>query len=213
MQTLTQALAGGAAGLALAAIGGATRANDSSAELATGGLVLTKTTAIEMKSENLSISEKLVHVHYVFENTSGHDATVLVAFPLPDITIEGLDDIISIPVESPTNFLQFSTKVDGKEVNAQVEQKALKNGVDQTAFLRGLGVPLSPQLDSTAAALLKLPLDEQNKLKAMGLAIDDDYDVGKGMEHHLQPTWTLKTTFYWEQAFPAGRPVVVDHQY
>ncbi len=201
------------AGLALAALGGRTFANDSSAQLATGGLVLTKTDAVEMRSEDLSISEKLIHVHYVFANTSGHDVSLLVAFPLPDITIEGNDDNITVPTQNPVNFLGFQTVVDGQPVNAQVEQKALKDGVDRTDLLRGLGVPLAPQLQSTDDALTRLPLAAQSQLKAMGLAIDNDYDAGKGMQHHLQATWTLKTTYYWQQSFPAGRTVVVDHQY
>ena len=214
MRTIVRwGLAACAAAVLDVAAGAVALANDTSAQLATGGLVLTKTDAIEMKSEDLSISEKLVHVRYVFENTSGRDASVLVAFPLPDITIEGPDDNIVVPTESPTNFLGFVTTVDGRVVDAQVEQKVIKDGVDETAYLRELGIPLAPQLPSTAAALLKLPLATQTALKAKGLAIDDDYDVGKGMEHHLQPTWTLKTTYYWRQGFPAGKPVVVDHRY
>jgi len=46
-------------------------ANDSTAELAAGGLVLTRTDAIEMRSEDLFISEEAVQVRYVFVNTSG----------------------------------------------------------------------------------------------------------------------------------------------
>eukprot|EP01035_Chromulina_nebulosa_P002425 gene2425-3273_t len=46
-------------------------ANDSTAELAAGGLVLTKTDAIEMRSEDLFISAEAVRVRYVFINTSG----------------------------------------------------------------------------------------------------------------------------------------------
>ena len=45
-------------------------ANDSSAELSTGGLVLTKHPDIEMRSEDLFISAKQVRVRYRFANTS-----------------------------------------------------------------------------------------------------------------------------------------------
>ena len=60
-------------------------ANDSTAELAAGGLVLTKTDAIEMRSEDLFISEQAVKVRYVFVNTSAAPVTTRVAFPMPDI--------------------------------------------------------------------------------------------------------------------------------
>jgi hypothetical protein len=213
MRRLMKATTGAAAVLVVLGPAGPAPANDSSAQLATGGLVLTKTDAIEMRTENLSISDKLVHVHYVFANTSGHDVTELVAFPLPDITVEGVDDNISIPTQSPTNFLGFETVVDGKRVNAQVEQKAFKNGVDETAFLRGLAVPLAPQLQSTDDAITHLPPAAQKQLIGKGMAYDDTYDAGKGLEHHLTALWTLKTTYYWQQTFPAARTVVVDHTY
>ena len=60
-------------------------ANDSSAELATGGLVFTKSTDIEMVSEDLFISMKDIRVKYRFYNHSGHDVVTQVAFPVPDI--------------------------------------------------------------------------------------------------------------------------------
>ncbi len=201
-----------ALGLALTASGGA-KANDSSAELATGGLVLTKNASIQMTSEDLYISDKQVRVHYVFHNTSDKDVTITVAFPMPDVTTEGVDDDITIPTENPTNLLGFSTTVNGQPVHAQVEQKAIKDGVDRTAFLTSLHIPLAPHLKSTNDLLDKLPKATQDKLKSMGLAIDDDYDVGHGMEHHIDATWTLKTTFYWQQTFPAGGDLDVKHQY
>jgi hypothetical protein len=202
-----------AALIAAVGLGTIAVANDSSAELATGGLVLTKNPAIEMRSEDLFISTKAVRVHYVFANTSAKDVTILVAFPLPDITIEGPDDNIVVPTDSPTNLLGFVTTVDGRPVQAQVEQKALKNGADITAYLKRLGVPLAPHLQSTNAVLDKLPKAAQDALVAKSLAIPDDYDDGHGMEHHLTATWTLKTTYYWQQTFPAGRTLDVEHNY
>src|ERR1700689_3490485 len=77
-------------------------ANDSTAGLAAGGLVLTKSADIEMRSEDLYISEKLVRVRYSFVNSSPKDVTVTVAFPLPDIDINGYDDNVDIPVENAT---------------------------------------------------------------------------------------------------------------
>jgi hypothetical protein len=46
-----------------------------------------------------------------------------------------------------------------------------------------------------------------------GIAIPDDYDAGKGWEHHLAPNWTLKSSFFWTQTFPAGREIAVEHRY
>ncbi len=201
------------AALVLGATATSAAANDSSAELPAGGLVLTKNASIAMRAEDLFISARQVRVRYRFANTSGKDVTILVAFPMPDITTNGVDDIISVPTESPTNILRFSTTVDGRPVHALVEQKALENGVDRTAYLRALGIPLAPHLAATAAALDRLPKATQDELVRLGLAANNDYDAGKGQEHHLGPSWTLKTTFFWRQTFPAGREIEVDHHY
>jgi len=57
-------------------------ANDSSAELATGGLVFVKNPDVKMLAEDLYISTKEIRVRYKFLNKSNADVTTLVAFPL-----------------------------------------------------------------------------------------------------------------------------------
>jgi len=188
-------------------------ANDSSAELRQGGLVLVRNPGVEMRSEDLFISPTAVKVRYRFLNTTGRDQHVTVAFPMPNITVEGPDDNISIPTEDPENFLAFSTRVDGRPVAARIEQRVFSKGVDQTAYLRSLHVPLAPQLKAAGEALDRLPKAVQRHLLKIGLAIPDDFDAGKGWEHHLQPTWTLHTAYYWDQVFPAGRELSVEHDY
>ncbi len=194
-------------------IGGAALANDSSAELRQGGLVLIHNPGVEMRSEDLFISPKAVKVRYRFFNTTARDQTVLVAFPMPDITIEGIDDLIAIPTQDPQNIMGFSTRVEGKPVAARVEQRVVLKGVDRTALLKSLGVPLAPHLASTGKVLDRLPKADQQRLLKLGLAQPDDFDAGKGWEHHLAPSWTLKTTYYWNQVFPARRELAVAHDY
>ena len=193
---------------------GLARANNSTAGLAAGGLVLTKSADIEMRSEDLYISQKLVRVRYSFVNTTANALTVTVAFPLPDIDINGYDDNVDIPVQSATNFLGFSTLVDGKAVKMQVEQKALVDGVDYTAVLKKYHVPLAAQLQTTADAVSRLPRAAQDELVKDGLASADENDDGKGhVQRQVVAHWTVKTTFYWTQTFPAGRPLAVEHRY
>jgi len=207
---MTRHLAAAALGTALALIlAGAAGANDSTAGLTNGGLVLTKSADIEMRSEKLFISDKQVRVDYQFLNTSPKDVTVTVAFPMPDITVEGMDDNIAVPNPDSPNILGFKTLVDGRPVNAQVEQKVISNGVDRTALLRSLGVPLSPFSQNTGKVLVKLPQATKDQLVKLGLAMA--YDDGDG--HEMQPTWTLKTTYYWTQTFPAGQTLAVHHEY
>lgn len=199
--------------LAAAPVAAPARANDSTAALSTGGLVYVMTEDIEMQSEDLFISMDEVRVRYTFENHADHDITSLVAFPMPDIQ-GGIDFMVSVPVDDPVNFLGFTTLVEGKPVETKVQQRASALGIDQTALLVGLGVPLALHLDETRKALDALPQADKDNLVQLGLAAIDEYDNdGNGMVKHLAPNWLLSTVFYREQTFPAGKRIVVEHRY
>jgi hypothetical protein len=188
-------------------------ANDSSAELATGGLVFVQNDDIEMRSEDLFISAAEIRVRYRFVNRRDRDVVLRVAFPLPDIKIEHEDENISIPTEDPVNIFAFATTADGKPVAAEVEQRVFARGVEQTDLLRRLGIPLAPHLSATNDALDRLPRQQWQQLIDLGLAEISEYDVGKGMEKHLAARWALRTTFHWQQTFRAGAETVIDHRY
>jgi hypothetical protein len=200
-----------AAGLAAAAA--PALANDSTAELAAGGLVFVRNENVEMRSEDLTISAKEVSVRYRFFNKSDRNVTVLVAFPMPEIKIDGSDDNISVPTEDPVNLLAFTTAVNGRPVTTKVEQRVYAFGLDRTQLLRDLGVPLAPHLQATRKALDNVPRAKWDELIRVGLAELERYDAGKGMEDHLAPRWALQTTFYWEQNFPAKAETVIEHRY
>lgn len=185
-------------------------ANDSVAETAAGGLVLKESREVDMVSEDLFVSADRIRVRYVFRNRSPRGVRATVAFPMPDRDLRELR-------ESNAAFpADFSTRVDGRAVTMQVERRAMLGGADHSASLRTLGVPVvvpqSPvpvigvRLDALARA-------DQQRLVRLGLAGWTEYDQGQGMERHLEPLWTVKETWYWEQVFPAGRNLVVEHSY
>jgi hypothetical protein len=198
---------------ALAAAAAPARANDSTAELATGGLVFVRNDNVEMRSEELTISAKEVQVRYRFFNKSDKPVTVLVAFPMPEVTIDGPDDNIALPTEDPVNLLAFATTVNGRPVSTKVEQRVHAAGLERTQMLRDLGIPLPPHLKATSEALDKLPRAKWDELVRFGLAEIEQYDAGKGMQDHLAPRWSLQTTFYWEQTFAAKAETVIEHRY
>ena len=200
-----------AAGVAIAAT--PAHANDSTAELATGGLIFVHNDNVEMVSEDLSISAKEVSVRYRFFNKSDQDVTVLVAFPMPEIRVEEPDQDIALPTEDPVNFLAFTTTVNGKSVAIEVEQRVVAAGLDRTQLLRTLGIPLAPHLQVTNEALDRLPRDKRDELLRLGLAEIEESDDGKGVQKHLAPRWALNTTFYWEQTFPARAETAIEHRY
>jgi hypothetical protein len=129
------------------------------------------------------------------------------------VRISEQDQNISLPTEDPVNILAFKTSSDGKPVTAKVEQRVFAVGIERTQYLRDLGIPLAPHVRSTGEALDKLPPEKWDELLRFGLAEVEEYDIGKGMQKHLAPRWALKTTFYWEQTFPAQKETVIEHQY
>lgn len=187
-------------------------ANDTTAALTAGGLVFGKTSDIEMRAEDLAISEKEVVVRYRFFNRASADQTVLVAFPMPDVDYSDGNNI-AVPDDESENFLDFRTSVDGTPVKVDVEQKAIVAGKDVAARLQALNIPLMPRAKKTHAALDALPKDKQKELETAKIVRADDFDQGKGMEHHIAPEWTLKQTYFWKQTFPAGREIVIEHRY
>ena len=175
-------------------------ANDSTAETAAGGLVLTRTDAIDMASEDLFVSAEEVRVRYVFRNRTAKAVRTIVAFPLPDDNLaEGHYGDVAVPHD-------FATTVDGKPVRMAVERKAFVAGKDHTALLAALKVPLS---EDAGPALDRLGKADRARLIALKLAVGDD----ERGEPYLAPGWTVKETYHWEQVFPAGRDLIVEHRY
>lgn len=198
-----------AAALALAA---PARANDSTAEIGAGGLIFLVNESVSMEHEELFVSPTEVRVDYRFLNTTDQELDFTVAFPMPDI--DGNPFLpVSIPNPDDDNFLGFTVTVDGKPVAVNLQQRAFVAGIDITQTLGDAGVPSMPFAESTRKAIAALPQETLDAWIRQGILVKDTYDIGKGMEDHYEPYWTLKTTYYWDMTFPAGREVAVSHRY
>ena len=202
----------GLLGAAVLVSSGAALANDSMSELAAGGLQFVTTDKVEMASEDLYVSPSKVKVAYTFKNDATSPQHALIAFPLPDITGDG-DFTVAIPTEDPQNIFGFKTTFDGKPVDAKLYQYAFAAGIDETAYLKQLGVPLAPFGDATQKALNALTDAQHQRLLQLGLVIPMTYDDGSGEKTDYTPVWTLKSTYAWEADFPAGKTVTVLHSY
>lgn len=191
-----------------AAIGGAASANDSVAEMAAGGLVLIQSDDIDMLSEELFVSAGQIRVRYVFRNRQPEDVGVTVAFPMPERNLAELrHSDASWPAE-------FATRVDGRPVDMQVERRAMAAGADHNSLLAELGVPVfGDGLIAVTEAIEALPAEAQQRLVELGLVEAVEYDAGQGVRTYYEPLWTVTETWFWEQTFPAGRDLVVEHQY
>ncbi|TIU24601.1 MAG: DUF4424 domain-containing protein, partial [Mesorhizobium sp.] len=125
-------------------------ANDSIAELGTGGLILSRSDAVAMESEDLYISPEKVTVDYVFRNNTDKDVDAIVAFPMPDIEGDP-NEMPAIPDGQSDNFLGFEVTIDGVPAEPQLEQKAFALGIDISADLKAQNVPLYPFGDAARA--------------------------------------------------------------
>ncbi|MBV9904681.1 MAG: DUF4424 family protein [Alphaproteobacteria bacterium] len=186
-------------------------ANDSSAMLGAGGLVLTKSADIRMASEDLFISPKQVKVHYTFVNDSGKDIDTVVAFPLPDVdNYELSESPIGTTVENGgANFVGFKVTVDGKPVAVTAEERAFLKGKDITAQLRAAHLPIDVVIGGYDM-LNKLTRKQAAPYIKAGLL--EDISGGQG-DPAYHATWTTRTSFWWKAHFPAGKTVTVDHTY
>lgn len=188
-------------------------ANDSTANLAVGGLTLTTTDAIEMRREDLSIAMDRIAVDYEFVNATDQPVTTTVAFPLPEIEIDPFDGNIDLPSANPDDPFLFKTTVDGRPVAMTIDRAAFRDGANITQRLETLGVPLAPFADDVVDVLDRLPEAEQQSLLGDEIAVLNEYDAGKGWERHLAPNWSLRLAYHWQQTFPPKTVVKVSHSY
>ena len=196
-----------AAGLAIAT---AALANDTTASTGAGGLVLERTDAIDMVSEDLFVSVDEIRIRYVFRNRTRRDVETIVAFPMPD---RDLSQEYGGDVGYPSDF---RTRVAGVPVKAGLERKAVVKGKDYTSLLKRLHIPIAPDsINDATAAMDRLPPVEKKRLQSLGLAGDEEYSTGteSTMKHHLIPLWTVQDRWWWKQRFPAGRDLRADHRY
>jgi hypothetical protein len=187
-------------------------ANDTMAELATGGLIFVRTDAVSIESEDLYISPEAVRVAYVFRNHADTDIDTVVAFPMPDIQPMPYAEV-AMPEPGADNFLGFSVTADGKAINPSLDQRAFAAEVDVTAELRAQNIPLNPGARNIAEALLRLSPGTRKEWVARGLIVIGGYDDGSGLKEELFPVWKLKSTYWWRMTFPAGERVEVKHDY
>ena len=166
---------------------------------------------VEMASEDLFISAQEIRVRYIFFNRSDREIRTLVAFPMPDV--RGSEEPQSMPTDEPENLLDFVTIANGVPVRALVEQKAFVGQYEHTARLKALGIPLAPHLQSTQRALTRLPRSEWAALNKLEIAEVVKFDAGRGWQEELAPRWTMKSTWYWEQAFAARAETRIEHRY
>lgn len=193
-------------------------ADDSSATLGTGGLVLQKTDKIALVSEDLYLSPTGVRISYRFRNLTNADYSTTIAFPMPEFPGGGSNSTTVVPDPANDNFMKFQTVVDGQPVASQLEQRAFltqegKSDIEITDKLKALHIPLVPTVEATQAAISRLT-NEQRKTLADGNIVDpgEESDYA-GQPATLYPLWTLRSKYWRSQTFPSGKEMTVQQTY
>lgn len=175
-------------------------ANDTVARVATGGITFLKSEDIAMLQETLEISTDKIKVHYRFMNESDQDIKTTVAFPMPIFGWDPESTQSNIPLRG------FKTVVNGTVVETKIIRRAVVKGHDITNKLRKIGLS-DKQIFETFACedyiknkceYSKYQLSELEKLSA----------VKNGF-----PQWEVEETAVWEQEFPSGKELVIQHEY
>ncbi|WP_168880197.1 DUF4424 family protein [Rhizobium sp. P28RR-XV] len=192
-------------------------ADDSSATLGTGGLVLQKTDKIALVSEELYLSTTLIRISYRFRNLTNADYSTTIAFPMPAFPGGGSNSTTVVPDPASDNFMKFQTIVDGRPAPSQLEQRAFltvngKADVEITDKLKALHIPLVPTSDATEAAIRRLT-DVQRKDLANANILDPGSDDYNGQPATLYPLWTLQSRYWRNQTFPKGKDLIVQQSY
>lgn len=217
----------GAAVLAMLASEGAW-ANDTSSELALGGLRFVNTDEIAIEREDLFLSPKEVRVRYEMRNLTEHPVTLHVAFPMPAVPVESpagymlFDEqgrqagraLLEFPHWGRENFLDFQVKANGRYLAAYQEVKALlPDGSDITAKLRDIGgydLILRPRMFSASGGS---SLEDDIGPKILRELEDiGAVDPGSSKDKVGLANWRTLITYHWDITYKPG-VTVVEHSY
>lgn len=193
-------------------------ANDTTARLATGGLIFVRNDVVQMATEDLFISMDEVRVDYTFRNTSDEDVTSLVAFPMPDIEASPYVSVAVPYVEGEPyggdNFLHFTVEMDGVPIEPQLEQKAIAVGIDVTDELVAEGLSANHLVEGVSEKLAALDEAVRDDWIRRGIVAFEWWEDENGVrQENYWPRWVLRSTYYWDATFPAGATVSVSHRY
>lgn len=186
-------------------------ANDSTGYVATGGVQYLKNKDIQMFSEDLFISKKMIKVDYQFKNLSNKDVTEIVLFPLPRV-----ENFFESDFANTEKLLKsFKVQVNGKMIQPEMHvrtfiQKDEKAApIDMTDSFKQCGFtekdmlnPWSRQDDEYETFETKLRNCKNAALQKI-LPKDPNETI----------SWSSQVIYSWKQTFKANAVTRVQHQY
>ncbi len=168
------------------------------AGIAANGIIVKDESNIQIEKEYLYICNSRIDVSYIFRNNSDKDIVTEVAFPIPKHKYSP-GGHIKYPVHG-----DFKVFVNGNEVKYETVTRALFKDVDYTALLSGMKISFM-DFGNCNHFFEKLSKVDQKKLLDLGLMVDDGLSI--------DPQWSVETTYYWKQTFPAKSVINIKHTF
>lgn len=183
--------------LAVMVLGSEASANDGIARVGAGGITFVTSADVRMLEEVLEISVGTVRVRYRFLNDSDKPVLTTVGFPMPAYDWS--------PLQGARKMDGFHTEVDGRPVPVRIERRALIGNRDVTDRLRQIGLSKAQIFetfgDCNTDGQCGFSRQQESALLQM-----------MGPKDHMPP-WQVVETALWEQEYPPGREIVVEHAY
>ncbi|KEY57929.1 DUF4424 family protein [Serratia sp. DD3] len=181
---------------------GFAQANDSSWGDVNGSIKLMKQSDISMAKERLSISTERINVDYLFVNHGQQDVVLPMAFPMPEIIQNQGED------RTP-GISNFKLSVNGKTVETE------------SRWVVTLHDKQTGQTEDITEKMLQSGWEIPKLRQALRNYGSFAYGDGKNMPHVSAelfdedgiPRFTVRQLFLWQQAFPAGKEVIIQHSY
>ncbi len=186
-------------------------ANDSTGYVATGGVQYLKNKHVQMFSEDLFISKKIIKVDYQFKNLSAQDVTETVLFPLPKVENFFESDF----ADTEKLLKSFKVQVNGKTIQPEmhvrtfIQKDQQSIPVDATAMFKQCGFTEKDMLNPWSRQdyeyeTFEAKLRHCQNLELQKLLPKDPNDV---------ISWSSQVIYSWKQTFKANALTRVQHQY
>ncbi|PVZ85054.1 hypothetical protein C9426_21255 [Serratia sp. S1B] len=181
---------------------GFAQANDSSWGDVNGSIKLMKQSDISMAKERLSISTERINVDYLFVNHGQQDVVLPMAFPMPEIIQNQGED------RTP-GISNFKLRVNGKPVETEsrwvvtLHNKQTGQTEDITEKMLQSGWEI-PKLRQALRNYGGFAYGDGKNMPPLSAELFDEDGI---------PRFTVRELFLWQQAFPAGKEVTIQHSY
>jgi hypothetical protein len=173
------------------------------------GIVVRDERNVQIEREDLYIKSNKIEVSYIFRNVSNKDITSDVAFPIPPHQY-GLRSDMPWDIRYPLHS-DFTVEVNGAKQQSNEITRALINGKDFTDTLNQLKISIKDFNESRwgTDGFYQQSKSLQQKLIGMGIVKIDD-SMGEPL---ALPAWSVETTYFWKQIFPAKGVITVKISY